>query len=245
MTASDPFIDRLWVFSDLHLTEPDSSLYQSFLIALQEPNSSSDVVVFAGDIFEIFVGNSAYFQKKHSLFLDSVRELARRGVRMFYIQGNHDFHLEKIFTDGSVKVLDSELVLGKIYIAHGDLIDQNDHGYLKMRRLFRSRVFLSFVDRLPGITVEWIGKKMARSHDQKAGDLPVKPGSVPAVRPIFRRFAEEKKRQGFDFVILGHCHDLDDLQPFYFNMGYPPVHRQFLFYSAETGSFKRRIFIGI
>ena len=65
------------------------------------------------------------------------------------------------------------------------------------------------------------------------------------MRSVFREFAEEKKRQGFDFVILGHCHDLDDLQPFYFNMGYPPVHRQFLYWSAESNSVKRRDFSGI
>jgi hypothetical protein len=30
--------------------------------------------------------------------------------------------------------------------------------------------------------------------------------------------------------VLGHCHDLDQVEPYYFNMGYPPVHRQYLFY---------------
>lgn len=249
MSGSISSINRLWVFSDLHLSNPQSSLYQSFLKALDEPNTPLDVVVFAGDIFEIFVGNSSYFMQKHALFIKAIELLHSRKVQMYYIEGNHDFHLESAFRKNSVHILDSELVLNssraKIFIAHGDLVDQNDHGYLWMRKAFRSRTFKAMAKLFPGKAVEMVGEFIARSHEQKERDLSRQPGETPKVRPVFRAYAEEKKRQGFDFVILGHCHDLDDLQPFYFNMGYPPVHRQFLFYSAESNSFKRRVFTGI
>lgn len=238
-------IHRLWVFSDLHLSESEAPLYRSFIRTLDEPDSSNDVVVFAGDIFEIFVGNSAFFKKKHQLFFQALQALHRKNVKLYYIQGNHDFHLRDVFSECSVEVLDSELILGKIYIAHGDLVDQGDRGYLWMRKLFRSPFTHVAVRLLPGRIIQQFAETIARSDEQKERDLSSKPGEVPAVRPLYRAFAEEKKRQGFDFVILGHCHDLDDLQPFYFNMGYPPVHRQFLFYTAESNSFRRRVFTGI
>lgn len=173
-----------------------------------------------------------------------LRRLSDRGVKLFYIQGNHDFHLQDAFREGSVQILDSELVIGKIYIAHGDLVDQDDRGYLGLRSLLRSRGIQWLASLLPGKAVESIGELISRPHDQKEKELIQAPGSVPRERPIFRRFAEGKKRQGFDFVILGHCHDLDDLQPFYFNMGYPPIHRQFLFYDSASNSFRRRVFAG-
>jgi UDP-2,3-diacylglucosamine hydrolase len=245
MSGSPEQYRRIWIFSDLHLSDPQSTLYQSFILSLDEPDQSSDAVVFAGDIFDIFVGNSKYFIEKNKPFFDALERLRQRKVSLFYIQGNHDFHLEQAFGDLSVAILDSELVLGKLYIAHGDLVDQADQGYLRMRRFFRSAAFRKFVDLLPGKAVEWIGESIARSHDRKEKDLVVRPGEVPSVRPVFRAFAETKKRQGFDFVILGHCHDLDDLQPFYFNMGYPPVHRQFLYWSSDSNSVKRRNFAGI
>jgi len=244
MSGSPAVYQRIWFFSDLHLADSQSNLYRSFLQALDEPESASDAVVLAGDIFEIFVGNSPYFIEQNWEFLKALRTLAARKVALFYIQGNHDFHLEQAFVDLPIQVLDSELVLGKLYVAHGDLVDQQDQGYLRMRKVFRSYAFRKFVDLLPGKAVQWIGETIARSHQQKETDLPSQPGQVPAVRPVFRAFAEEKKRQGFDFVVLGHCHDIDDLQPFYFNMGYPPVHRQFLHYSAESNSIKRRNFAG-
>jgi UDP-2,3-diacylglucosamine hydrolase len=245
MTASLSSINRLWVFSDLHLSDPEEPLYQSFLRALDEPNSALDTVVFAGDIFEVFVGNSAYFKNKFEAFFKVLKDLQHKKVKLYYIQGNHDFHLQEAISPYSVIILDSELVLGKIYIAHGDLVDQSDYAYLKMRKLFRSNLVQQSVRFLPGKMIQLIADSIARTHDQKEKDLSNEPGVIPLVRPIYRAFAEEKKRQGFDFVILGHCHDLDDLQPFYFNMGYPPVHRQFLFYSAESNSFKRRVFTGI
>ena len=245
MTASISNFNRLWVFSDLHLSDPQSNLYQSFLKSLDEPNSKLDVVVFAGDIFEILIGNSEYFLKKHEDFFKLIQSLHQKEVQLYYIQGNHDFCLTSVFSPDSVKILDSELILGKIYIAHGDLVDQGDRSYLRMRRLFRSKIFQKLIDLLPGKVVEWIGESVARSHEEKKLDLPMTPGEIPQFRPTYRAFAEEKKRQGFDFVVLGHCHDLDDLQPFYFNMGYPPVHRQFLFYSTESNSFRRRVFSGI
>ena len=244
MTGSSDSIHRLWVFSDLHLTNPDSTLYLSFLKALEEPNSAQDCVVFAGDIFDIFVGKSAHFREKHAPFLKAVQHLSQKNVQLYYIQGNHDFHLASAFSNTSVQFLDSELILGKIYIAHGDLVDRSDHGYLLMRKLFRAQGFQKLVELLPGKTIEKIAEAISRPHDQKEKDLYASgSGSIPPVRSIYRAFAEEKKRQGFDFIILGHCHDLDEIQPFYFNMGYPPVHRQFLFYSAESNSFQRRLFL--
>ena len=245
MPGSNVAFNRLWVFSDLHLMDPGTSFYQSFLKSLEEPDSESDVVVLAGDIFDIFIGNSGYFKQKHAQFFQAIEKLYLKKVKIYYIQGNHDFQLEQAFPRDSVEVVDSELILGKVYIAHGDLVDQSDHGYLLMRKLFRSWGFRRLLNFFPGKAIEKIGESIARSHDKKEKDLALAPGEVPRVRPLYRSFAEEKKRQGFDFIILGHCHDLDDLQPFYFNMGYPPVHRQFLFYSSESNSFKRRVFVGI
>lgn len=239
-----PF-ERIWVFSDLHLNDPHSEFYSTFLRSLEEPSTHKDAVVLAGDVFDVFIGNSAYFINKYSTFFSALKRLSSRGVKLFYIQGNHDFHLQDAFKEVSIQILDSELVIGKIYIAHGDLVDQGDRGYLRLRALLRSAGIQWLVSVLPGKVVEAIGEFLSRPHVLKERELIRAPGESPRERPVFRRFAEEKKRQGFDFVILGHCHDLDDLQPFYFNMGYPPIHRQFLFYDSGSNSFRRRIFAGI
>lgn len=241
---------RLWVFSDLHLTDPQSSFYRSFLKILDEPQSEHDVVVFAGDIFDLMVGKSHYFAEKHADFFSRVKTLASKGVQLYYIEGNHDFHLQSQF-QGIPITFENEAVQLKaetpsgtklIYIAHGDLVDESDVWYLRLRKLFRSMPIEFLADRAPGFLVEKIGESLARSYEQKEGQLPE---SWPAerrdrLRSTFRRFAEQKRAQGFDYVILGHCHDFDEIPPFYFNMGFPPVHEMFLFYDSLEDCVKRK-----
>jgi hypothetical protein len=55
---------------------------------------------------------------------------------------------------------------------------------------------------------------------------------------VYRAHAETKRSQGFDFVVMGHCHDLDDWGGFYWNMGYPPVHRQYIVFDPRAGAAK-------
>lgn len=241
---------RLWVFSDLHLSDPHSPFYQSFLKILDEPQSDQDTVVFAGDIFEVLVGKSPYFSKKHHAFFRQVKNLAARHVNLFYIEGNHDFHIRPQF--GNIPItFENESVqlkfqtaqgIKKIYIAHGDLVDQSDVGYLRLRSLFRSSLVQTLADAISGKWIEKLGEKIARPHDQKTSDLPEDwPASQrDRLRSVFRKFAIQKKNEGFDYIILGHCHDFDEIQPFYFNMGFPPVHGHFLFFDSMDDCVKRK-----
>ncbi len=149
------------------------------------------------------------------------------------------------FADEEV-VLSATTLAGKkmILIAHGDLVDREDTGYLRLRKFFRSKAIRSLSSFIPGETMDWIGKKLSRPLEQKAREIPDywTPDEQKRLREIFRKFAEEKNRQGFDYIVLGHCHDLDEITPFYWNMGYPPVHRQFLYYDSTEDLMKRRSF---
>ncbi len=252
-------VRRLWVFSDLHLSDPGSALYHSFLTALLEPQNEEDAVIFAGDIFDLLVGESNYFRTKYHSFFEAVKALSDRGVRVFYIEGNHDFHLKThfpntvIFENESVDLMlqgrSSEKPL-RIYVAHGDLVDQSDVGYLRLRAVFRSQPIQILSSVLPGRWIEGLSVLLSRPAEQKEKDLPEywQAEHREKLRKTYRDFAAMKNRQGFDFVILGHCHDLDQWAPFYWNMGYPPTHRQFLYYDAtnslEKDLLNRRNFPG-
>jgi UDP-2,3-diacylglucosamine hydrolase len=241
---------RLWVFSDLHLNEPTSEFYQSFLSVLDQPQDENDVVVFAGDIFDLMVGTSQYFAEKHAFFFKKVKTLANKRVQLYYIEGNHDFHIQNQF-DGVPIQFENEAVQLKvqtasgiklIYIAHGDLVDQSDRGYLGLRKFFRSRLVQIAASQVPGQWIEKLGQAFSRPHRQKDDDLVERwpPSKRDVLRAIFRDFARQKKAEGFDYVILGHCHDLDQIEPFYYNMGFPPVHRQFVSYDSSDDCVKRK-----
>ncbi len=250
---------RVWIFSDLHLTCLDSPFGRSFLRTLDEPARSGDAVILAGDIFELLIGSSIRFQNRFAPFFQKIEALIARGVRVDYIEGNHDFHLRGLFPDavrihGDAVDLDVRGASGatlRIRIEHGDLVDREDRAYLKMRALFRSPFAQKLVAALPGSAIEAAGALLARSVDQKNADLPetMPEADRSRLRSKFRNHAQALHHQGADFVVLGHCHDLDEWGGFYWNMGYPPAHRQFLYYEAgpdgSKDSIKRRNFLGI
>lgn len=236
----------------------DEPLYRSLLEVLKEPANSQDHVVFSGDIFDLLVGGSPYFKHKFSEVWTSIDRLLKSGVKVDYIPGNHDFHLEKLLPKGvtlhddAVVVLDTSFQPEKrIYIAHGDLVDATDISYLRLRSFFRSKVLQFLCNHAPGTLIEKIGQSLSREPTSKQADLPEnwENHQREGLRQVYRSFAEQKVRQGFDYVVLGHCHDLDEMKPHYFNMGYPPVHRQFLYYESGLGLekelLKRRNFPGI
>lgn len=228
---------RVWVFSDLHLSSPQEPLYRSLLRVLEEPQNGDDAVVFAGDIFDLLVGDSDHYRIKHRDFLESLERLLRKGVRVFYIEGNHDFHLAGLLPRG-VR-FESEAVclevgvsdrVRRLYVAHGDLVDLTDRGYLRLRRFFRSSPLRWLAHSLPGKGIDLIATQWSRSPDRKVQDLPEhwSASDRDVLRSRYREFAARVRARGFDGVILGHCHDLDSEGGYYFNMGYPPVHRQYL-----------------
>jgi UDP-2,3-diacylglucosamine hydrolase len=230
---------RLWIFSDLHLTDSASPLYLSFLRILHEPTTLNDCVVFSGDIFDLLVGDSPYFHDKFQGFFMAIERLASLGVKLHYIEGNHDFHLRKHFPpavhfhEESVVIKDlTHEPAKRIYIAHGDLVDQADTSYLKLRKILRAKPVEVLSGLIPGRLIDKIGNVFSRPLSRKSGDLPEYWPSErrEKLRAVFHQFAKQKRDEGYDYIVLGHCHDLDQVAPYYFNMGYPLVHGQYLFY---------------
>jgi UDP-2,3-diacylglucosamine hydrolase len=244
---------NVWFFSDLHLEA--SPFYKEFLNLLRNQVGPGDRVVLAGDIFDLFVGNSAYFKSKFTAFFETVHALEARGVRFDYLYGNHDFHLIEAFQGTQVRFHEDSLVLElptpiglkRIWIEHGDLVDPNDWSYLQLRKIFRSKWMRALTPKLPTSVILGLAQVLSRKHDQQISELPQSWATedLQKLRSQYRSHAELKHRQGFDYVVMGHCHDLDEVQPFYFNLGYPPVHRQFLHFDGQMGALKRCNFPGI
>lgn len=242
----------LYMISDLHISGADDPLYFS-LIALIKRSQSGDQVVLAGDIFDLFVGNKKVFRQRYSEFLDSVEKSSQRGVKLHYIEGNHDFHIREAFSkiDG-IQIYPHHLTVDcsgkRFYIEHGDTVDRTDLGYRVLRALFRSPVVSAFITVTPGSWLDHIGKWASRkSRENKStvvSDLPIVRREY--LRHTYRSYAAEKLVQGFDFVVMGHCHDLDEMcfkignrEGQYMNVGYPRFHGSFLSWSPNDPKIQR------
>lgn len=228
-------------------------MYRSLLDLIRTRVQSGDILVLAGDIFDLFVGDKKLFRERYREFFDEIAAAGARGASVEYIEGNHDFLLRRAFRGlPRVTVHSSEVLLRldgrRFFIAHGDLVDSGDYTYRALRATFRSAPFHAFVWALPGQWVDRIGNRSSRySRDQKpklSASLPTE--KIERLRNTYRSFAAEKIAQGYDFVVLGHCHDLDEMKfsidgrpGQYINVGFPPVHGSFLSWSSGDESIGR------
>jgi len=235
----------LLAISDLHISGPDDPLYSALLSLVRDRAASGDVVVFAGDLFDLFVGNKSIFKKRYDGFFQACSEAGKKGVQFHYIEGNHDFLLRKAFQGVPNFFLHTdhvsvEIQNKKFYFAHGDTANSADTFYRILRVFFRSPLMRALVFFLPGKWLDTIGRLSGAQSRKRKPLIPTDLSSrkMEVLRRIYRSFAAERLAEGYDFVVLGHCHDLDEMlfniggrQGQYINVGFPRVHGSFLSWS--------------
>jgi len=156
-----------------------------------------------GDLFEFG------FEYRHGLLepnrtlAQELSGLARSGVRVALVRGNHDCWLRDRFqrTYG-IELFDSpvEMTLeGKrMLLAHGDELDRS----LKTRvtrALFRSPVTSGLYSLLP----EQLGARLAGRVARVSRAAGIRPELITTLR----EYAREKRAHGFEYVVIGHVHE--------------------------------------
>jgi UDP-2,3-diacylglucosamine hydrolase len=243
----------LLVISDLHILGPHDPLYASLLKLIRERASSGDTLVLAGDVFDLFVGNKNIFLERYSAFVEALEDAGRRGVQIHYIEGNHDFLIRGAF--GAIPGVrvhneDVSLDLGgrRFFISHGDTFDRADYGYRALRIFYRSALMKGIVQVVPGRWLDWYGKAHSK---QSRASKPILASGLPIerrerLRKVYRSAAAELLAEGYDFVVAGHCHDLDEMEftiagrwGQYVNVGYPRAHGSYLSWSPGEPKIQR------
>ena len=141
-----------------------------------------------------------------------------------------------------------ELAGRRFFFAHGDLVDRKDYGYLALRAFFRSPLMRAFVAVMPGGVIDWIGHSSSRASSGAKPRLPAQlpQGRLEYLRNIYRSYAAERLAHGCDYVVMGHCHDLDEKSFViggrsgqYVNVGYPRAHGSFLSWAPGDENIQR------
>ena len=137
---------KLYIVSDLHIYSAEDPIYRSLLSLIQDVLTSGDILVLAGDIFDLFVGDKQIFKDRYQLFFQALESASRSGAQIHYIEGNHDFQIQRALSKiKGISTHDAEVrldLLGKkFFISHGDLAHQQDYPYRILRAVFRSLLF--------------------------------------------------------------------------------------------------------
>lgn len=243
----------LFVVSDLHIRGSEDPVYLSLLSLLRDRARAGDTFVLAGDVFDLFIGAKAVYIERYHAFFDELRKAGERGVDLHYIEGNHDFLLRKAF-EGIPRLklythdFSVEMSGKRFFFAHGDTVNRSDYTYRGLRAFFRSPFIRFIVWAFPGRWVDAIGGWSSKTSRSAKPELPraLPPQKMESLRKIYRSFAAERLAEGFDFVVMGHCHDLDEMSfqiggrsGQYVNVGYPRVHGSYLSWSPGDEKIQR------
>lgn len=205
---------RAIFLADAHLRNPTDSNYRMLVSFLKGQTGKTDILVFLGDIFEFWIGKDKP-APEHANFIDLLEEMTRQGTKLVYVEGNHDFHLGPVFTkrlncqvlpDGGKITIDDHTV----YLAHGDLANPGDHGYLRLRKFLRSSFIRTLIRTLPNQILKGIAYRASHESRKNGSERKYR---WPA-REILKSYAEGIIAAGHDVVITAHFH-----QPFHEKLG--------------------------
>jgi UDP-2,3-diacylglucosamine hydrolase len=205
--------------SDTHLKGPGDAAYgklMHFLDRLQGRGGTDggdrtadlftvDHLVIAGDFFDFWFGRDDAIYPGFQPVVEKLVVLKKSGIRISICEGNHDFFLMDYFSrklgmdvypDGADFHLDDL----RIFVSHGDTVDRANRKYLALRSFLRSPFARGLQLRLP-LALLWL---VARFSSEISKGISGE--SQDSLAEVMYRFALGKFQEGYDAVILGHCH---------------------------------------
>ena len=147
---------RTLFISDIHLGSKNSNP-KKLLEVLR--TYELDNLIIVGDFIDLTSLKRKFFwNSDHSLVIQKILRLSRKGVNVIYILGNHDFYIRSLIEDGPINLGDilicddyiyKTLSGEKIYITHGDCFD----GFIRLHPILyflgdRAYYFSIFINNL-------------------------------------------------------------------------------------------------
>lgn len=209
-----PSDKRIYFLSDFHLGAPDhdSSLVREKLIVqfLDEIKDKAAEIFLVGDMFDFWYEYRKVVPKGYVRLLGKLAELTDAGIPMHFFVGNHDmwmkdYFLEELNIPVYFEPKEFERNGKKFLVGHGDGLGPGDHGYKRLKKIFRN----PFCQWLFGILPPYIGMGLAdymsrRSRAQTGASEETFLGEENEWLIIYCNTV--LKEHFFDFFIFGHRH---------------------------------------
>lgn len=169
-------------------------------------------VILNGDIIDVWQFKKRYFPKAHMMILKQIIAWMAKGIKIYYITGNHDEVLRKFtgFKLGSLRVVNKvvlELDGKKAWFFHGDVFDvtmQHSKWLTKLGSVGYD--FLIILNRI----VNQVSKKLGKGKISLSKKIK---NSVKSAVKYINQFeniaAEIGIENGYDYVVCGHIHQAE------------------------------------
>ena len=169
------------------------------------------IVILNGDIIDIWQFSKRYWPKAHMKVIKQILHWMSKGVKIYYITGNHDEMLRKFvgFKMGSLQIVNKVILQldngKKAWFFHGDVFDvtmQHSKWLAKMGAMGYDTLIL--INRLVNFISEKVFKKGKLSLSKKIKNS-VK-SAVKFINSFEQTAADIAIVNEYDFVVCGHIH---------------------------------------
>ncbi len=205
---------NIYFLSDFHLGAPDfeGSLKREKLIVqfLDEIKRDASEIFIVGDIFDFWYEYRKVVPKGQVRLLGKLAELSDSGIQLHFFVGNHDMWMRDYFQKElgiPVYYEPKEFTRNgkRFLIGHGDGLGPGDHGYKRLKKIFRNPACKWLFGILPPIMGMGLANYLSRrSRAQTGATEEVFLGEDREWLLIYCK--EQLKKENFDFFVFGHRH---------------------------------------
>ncbi len=211
---------KIYFLSDFHLGAPnyESSLVREKLIVqfLEEIKYTAAEIFIVGDMFDFWYEYRTVVPKGFVRLLGKLAELTDAGIAIHFFVGNHDMWMKDYLQkELNIPVYYEPVEFTrfgkKLLIGHGDGLGPGDHGYKRLKKIFRNPA----CQWLFGILPPYLGMGLAnylsrRSRAQTGASEEKFLGEDKEWLIIYCKEVLQQKQ--YDYFIFGHRHLVIDFQ---------------------------------
>lgn len=208
---------KIYFVSDVHLGAPalHNNREREMLFAswLDEIKPDVEELYLMGDIFDFWYEYKKVVPRGFTRILGRIADFTDKGIPVYFFPGNHDLWVfdylpselgVKVYREGIVQEIKGK----KFFLAHGDGLDADDKGYIRLKRIFTNKKMQWLFSRLhPNFAMFIAHKWSASSRISKMG-LDEK---VDVKNDGMYKFAQNfLTRESVNYFIFGHRHAMVD-----------------------------------
>lgn len=244
--------------SDVHVKQSGDDAEKLLLDFLNNPYvKECDGIFLLGDIFDLMIGPHSQYFARFSNYFETLKKFIESGKKIYYVEGNHDFHIKKLYKN-FFKVhhqlnkenfkMDKEFIIEdggkKIHLSHGDDVEIDNFNYRVFKNVVTSFPLKIYANNLmPYFLITKVGEKSSEVSRKKNNKRYSTDSDLEPVKEKFRKSAEIfYKKNKFDVIVCGHSHVKDyfksDYGFEYINNGYAQHTKTYIYIENGNVGFK-------
>ncbi len=210
--------------SDVHLGNPNSQAGK--LLKILKEYEFENLFIIGDFIDMTYLKRKFYWNQDHSTVIQKILRLSRKGCKVVYILGNHDFYIRSVIEEENIHF--GEILIcneyihqttkgEKIYLTHGDVFD----GFVRISPWL---YWLGDVSYELSISINkiynWFRKLFKMEYWSFSAYMKTKVKSAIKFLSEYKKISKSLvKEKNCDSIMIGHTHSPELVDNEYYNTG--------------------------